>query len=212
MDPGAGRRDPAHREVPDAARRLPPQDNNTAPQVQACFDYQYECTAWWVLERLRSPEFLGIMVEHSTDLIVLTTSGPPELVSIKHRQLRQSGTVGWSQTALKKDRVLLDLYDRWVEAGRQATVAFVSDVGCSGAAAVVEKACTIDRGDARTEGKAKRILASMLQIPAVDAGQFLDSLNMLRDHMPARSHISDGNWSGRRGVITRLQVARVGPR
>ncbi len=42
-------------------------------------------------------------------------------------------------SALKRDRVLRDLYNRWNEADKQPTVAFVSNVGCDGPAAVLER-------------------------------------------------------------------------
>lgn len=127
--------------VPDALKKIPRDRKNTAPETRARFEYQDECIALFVLEHL-SDDLEGVLIEHSTDVVVLPASGMPELVSIKHREANRSGDASWSWSALRKDSVLKDLYDAWCAAERRCTVAFWSNSGFSGTAHEVWRACT----------------------------------------------------------------------
>ncbi|MCJ1676799.1 hypothetical protein MTF65_05435 [Streptomyces sp. APSN-46.1] len=108
----------------EALRALPTDSRNTAPETRARFEYQDECIALTLLEHL-ADQLVGVLVEHSTDVILIPRQGLPELVSIKHREPHHSSEPAWTWPALHKDRVLIDLHGAWLAAGKACTVAFL---------------------------------------------------------------------------------------
>lgn len=135
MSPSPDAGDPILR----ALRTLPRDRRNTAPETRARFEYQDECIALLLLEHL-ADDLHGVLVEHSTDVILIPREGLPELVSVKHREPHHRAEPGWTWAALQKDRVLADLHAAWVAAGRACTVAFHSNAGFSGPAGVLRNA------------------------------------------------------------------------
>ena len=178
--------------IPEVVYRLPIDDRNTARPTRSRFEYQDECAAWWVLQRLRSEDLLGVVVESPTDFVMLSRSGDPELVSVKHRDPNRSSSVGWTIKALREDRVLVGLYRSWSKADMPCSVAFVSNSGVEGPEAkAIHDACMTRR--AEDHQRATGILINRLGLPPGDASEFLSALEFLRDPLPARTHITDGN-------------------
>ncbi|WP_326651019.1 dsDNA nuclease domain-containing protein [Streptomyces anthocyanicus] len=172
--------------VPKPLRTLPPDAKNTAPQTRARFEYQDECAAVLVLDHL-SDGLEGILVEHSTDVILLPRSGVPELVSIKHREPNRSGDVNWSWSALRKDSVLKDLYDTWVASGKNCTVAFCTNAGFSGTAHKLWLATT-KQSQAESDLLAK--LARLIDARIAESGEFLKALTLPLHPLPRRNEIT----------------------
>jgi len=111
------------------ARGLPPDATNTAAATRSRFRYQDECIALVLLQHLGSSDLDGILVEHSTDAILISGGQSVELVSIKHREVDQSDDSGWSWDALKKQDVLASLYRQWCNAGKSCGLAFWTNAG-----------------------------------------------------------------------------------
>ena len=78
---------------------LPVSSQNSATRVRGWQQYQDDCAALVLLGRLGSDDLDGVVIERSTDLVLVSGDDDPELVSIKHREANRSGTAGWSWTA-----------------------------------------------------------------------------------------------------------------
>ncbi|MFI5746807.1 hypothetical protein [Streptomyces sp. NPDC051644] len=187
--PLMGTRENSNRQsnAPAALRNIPRDRKNTAPETRARFEYQDECIALFVLDHL-SDDLEGVLIEHSTDVIVLPTSGMPELVSIKHREANRSGDASWSWSALRKDSVLKDLYDAWCAAERRCTVAFWSNSGFTGTAHEVWRACT---GKTTPNSALFSKVASALGASIAESEEFLRHFNLPESPLPRRNEISD---------------------
>lgn len=111
------------------ARRLPSDVTNTAAATRSRFRYQDECVALVMLQHLGSSDLDGILVEHSTDAILIYGGRPVELVSIKHREVDRVDDSGWSLDALKKQDVLAGLYRQWCNVGKSCGLAFWTNAG-----------------------------------------------------------------------------------
>ncbi|MFE3606640.1 AAA family ATPase [Streptomyces goshikiensis] len=169
-------------------RALPQDRRNTAPETRARFEYQDECIALLLLEHL-ADDLHGVLVEHSTDVILIPREGLPELVSVKHREPHHRAEPGWTWAALQKDRVLADLYAAWVAAGRACTVAFHSNAGFSGPANVLRNATA--PGDPSAVREAAAELSRRLGVTAEEATAFLAALSFPRHPLPRRNEITD---------------------
>jgi tetratricopeptide (TPR) repeat protein len=174
-------------QTPTALKNIPKDRKNTARETRARFEYQDECIALFVLDHL-SDDLEGVLIEHSTDVIVLPKSGMPELVSIKHREANRSGDASWSWSALRKDSVLKDLYDAWCAAGRSCTVAFWSNSGFTGTAHEVWRVCT---GDINPTGILLSKVASAIGASASESEEFLRHFSLPEVPLPRRNEISD---------------------
>ncbi|WP_333737944.1 tetratricopeptide repeat protein [Streptomyces sp. IBSBF 2806] len=135
-----------------------------------------------------SGDLEGVLIEHSTDVIVLPISGMPELVSIKHREANRSGDASWSWSALRKDSVLKDLYDAWCASGRSCTVAFWSNNGFSGTAHEIWRVCT---GKITPTATLIAKLSSAIGASASESQIFLRHLHLPELPLPRRNEISD---------------------
>lgn len=167
---------------------VPEDKRNSAPATRARFEYQDECIANLVLDHL-SGDLDGVLIEHSTDLILIPCEGPPELVSIKHREPHHGVDSGWTWSALKKDAVLKDLYEAWVASERQVTVAFASNAGLSGPAKALWAA---HRGvDAAALQKVASRLSKEFKISENEARVFLSILHFPKSPLPRRNEITD---------------------
>lgn len=175
-------------DIPATARGLPTDDRNTAPQTRARYRYQDECTALAILNHLPSNDLEGVLIEHSTDLILIPSATLPELVSIKHREPNQSGNTSWNMSALKKQRVLIDLYRAWEAATRKCTVAFWTSSGFSGTGLRIWKVCAL--GEQPSEDLLTA-LSRHLGVARNDARMFLAALKIPVDPLPRRKEITD---------------------
>ena len=174
--------------IPSAVAALPEDRRNTAPETRARYRYQDECAAIAILNHLGSEDLEGIIIEHSTDLILLPLEGIPELVSIKHRETSQAGEAGWSWSALKRQRVLIDLYDAWNSAGRRCTLAFWTNGGFIGPTFHLWKVCT---GQIDPTEDVLRSLTAQLGVSRKNAEEFLAALTMPADPLPRRKEATD---------------------
>ncbi|MFD3553347.1 AAA family ATPase [Streptomyces goshikiensis] len=198
MSPSPDAGDP----ILQALRALPEDRRNTAPETRARFEYQDECIALLLLEHL-ADDLHGVLVEHSTDVILIPRDGLPELVSVKHREPHHRAEPGWTWAALQKDRVLADLHAAWVAAGRACTVAFHSNAGFSGPANVLRHATAPgDASAGRETGQeagreaaavreAVAELSRRLGVTAEEATAFLAALSFPRHPLPRRNEITD---------------------
>ncbi|MFE3937173.1 AAA family ATPase, partial [Streptomyces goshikiensis] len=184
MSPSPDAGDPILRSL----RALPQDRRNTAPETRARFEYQDECIALLLLEHL-ADDLHGVLVEHSTDVILIPRDGLPELVSVKHREPHHRAEPGWTWAALQKDRVLADLHAAWVAAGRACTVAFHSNAGFSGPANVLRNATA--PGDPSAVREAAAELSRRLGVTAEEATAFLAALSFPRHPLPRRNEITD---------------------
>ena len=182
------RRTPTNTPMPSAVAALPEDRRNTALETRARYRYQDECAAIALLNHLGSDDLEGVLIEHSTDLILLPVQGVPELVSIKHREPNQSGESGWSWNALKRQSVLIDLYDAWNSAGRRCTLAFWTNGGFNGATYRLWKVCT--RQTEPTEDLL-RSLTAQLSASRTDVEAFLAALTIPVDPLPRRKEATD---------------------
>ena len=172
----------------EVAHTLPKDRKNTAPETRARFEYQDECVALTLLQHFGG-HLRGVLVEYSTDMILLPAEGLPELVSIKHREPHHTKEPGWTWSALEKDHVLPDLYSAWKSSGKACTVAFQSNAGFSGSANILRQAKLNENGPA-TQGAVSQ-LRERLGVSEVEAREFLDCLNFPANPLPRRNEITD---------------------
>lgn len=166
---------------------LPEDKRNTAPATRARFEYQDECVVNLVLDHL-GEVLEGVLIEHSTDVVLIPKHGRPELVSIKHREPHHASDAGWTWSSLAKDSVLADLYSAWEYADRCASVAFVSNAGLSGPAKILWEAC---RGNESAREQSSIRLSKSLKIDLVTAQEFIADLNIPQHPLPRRNEITD---------------------
>jgi tetratricopeptide (TPR) repeat protein len=194
-----------NRRMPSAAASLPEDKRNTAPETRARYRYQDECAAIALLNHLGSVDLEGVLIEHSTDLILLPVQGVPELVSIKHREPNQSGESGWSWSALKRQRVLIDLYQAWNSADRRCTVAFWTNGSFNGSTYHLWKVCT---RQAEPTQELLRSLTAHLRARRPDVEAFLAALTIPENPLPRRKEATD---VGVRRTEELLEKHRPGP-
>lgn len=191
-------------QMPSVVASLPEDGRNTARETRARYRYQDECAALALLNHLDSEDLDGVLIEHSTDLILLPTNGVPELVSIKHRDPNQSGEPGWSWNALKRQRVLIDLYQAWNSADRRCTVAFWTSTSFYGSTHRLWQVCA--RQAEPTQDLLRSLTAQLGGSPA-DVEAFLAALRIPEDPLPRRKEITD---VGIRRTTDLLQKHRPG--
>lgn len=177
----------ADAQFPAAVRDLPRDMANSGPATFSRYGYQAKCIALHLLRHIGSDDLHGVLIEHSTDVILVPAVGLPELVSIKHREPNQAHTAAWTWTALKQSRVLSDLYEAWLAADKKATVAFWSNAGFEQKAYHLWEACSGYRPDAKREALAG--LSRHLGISHSDAEEFMACLNLPRNTLPRRNEI-----------------------
>ncbi|MFF0054919.1 hypothetical protein ACFYRI_11065 [Streptomyces microflavus] len=172
----------------EATQALPRDQRNTGPETRARFEYQDECVALTLLEHFGG-DLRGVLIEYSTDVILLPREGPAELVSIKHREPHRKGDPAWTWSALDKDRVLSDLYSAWKAAGKECTVAFHSNAGFGGPANALRQAKI--HKDAPAKDSAVAQLHKRLKISLAEAEEFFECLNFPTHPLPRRNEITD---------------------
>lgn len=175
--------------LPETVRNLPVDERNTAPETVARYDYQYECVALTVLQRIPSDDLLGVVLERTTDAVFIPRRGKPELASIKHREPNHSGAGGWSLDELKNRGVFSDLYDKWLKTDRACTVAFLSNAGFVQKGHELYRACV--KRDPRAHRSVVSYLVNQAGISKEDASSFLTIFNVASSPLPARNMITD---------------------
>ncbi|MFF4454303.1 hypothetical protein [Streptomyces goshikiensis] len=220
MSPSPDAGDPILQALRDA---LPEDRRNTAPETRARFEYQDECIALLLLEHL-ADDLHGVLVEHSTDVILIPRDGLPELVSVKHREPHHRAEPGWTWAALQKDRVLADLHAAWAAAGRACTVAFHSNAGFSGPANVLRHATAPGDASAGREAgqetgreaaagqEAVGELSRRLGVTAQEAAAFLAVLSFPRHPCRGGTRSPTSAWGARRTGWRRGAVPPYTPR
>ncbi|MBR7833260.1 ATP-binding protein [Actinospica durhamensis] len=169
---------------------IPEDLRNAGPRSRAGFTYQDECAALALLGHLGHRDLEGIVVERSTDLILLPREpARPELVSVKHREANQSSDSRWGWSDLKKERVLADLHAKWNAAGRSCTVAFWSNAGFSDATHELWLSCTKQR--TASPKLIARIQEHIGESNPDEALEFLAALRLPLEPLPRRAEITD---------------------
>jgi tetratricopeptide (TPR) repeat protein len=172
----------------DRLAALPIDGQNSAPRTRAWLQYQDDCAAMVLLGHLGGEGLDGVVIERSTDLVLIPADGDPELVSIKHREANRSGTAGWSWTAMAKDRVLHHLYEQWIAHGKRCSVAFWSNTGFADKTLGLWQVCA--NGDQASTALVRQ-LARHLGISEPRAAEFLSVLHLPQKPLPRRDEIKD---------------------
>ncbi|MFE4971837.1 hypothetical protein ACFRAR_06940 [Kitasatospora sp. NPDC056651] len=168
--------------------RLPEDRANTGPATRARFEYQDECIALTILDHW-SDGLAGVLIEHSTDAVLIPLDAAPELISIKHREPHHGVDSGWTWSALEKDSVLSDLYSAWVATEKRVTVAFLSNAGMSGPAKILWNACR--KRDPEVAAQVSDRISKMLKVSKSEAVEFIANLNFPEHPLPRRNEITD---------------------
>ena len=124
----------------------------------------------------------AVVIEWTSDYVVLARDGRIELVSVKHREEDQPP---WNFAALVKEHVFRDLHGIWKQLGEDGDYVFESNRGVSRALrSAVEKA---------TEPRAREAakLADVLDVSADEAAKFASRLILPPEPVPDRRHIRD---------------------
>ncbi|WP_433294345.1 hypothetical protein ACQP2F_32860 [Actinoplanes sp. CA-030573] len=172
----------------EALAALPVDRGNPAPQVRAWFQFQDDCAALVLLGHLGDEELAGVIVERATDLILVPKAGAPELVSIKHREANRGGTAAWTWSALEKDRVLADLYGKWLLYDKRATLAFWSNTGFAGPTHELWRVCA--KGDPPSAELLGRV-GRQLGVAPSETQAFLAALHLPEEPLPRRKEMED---------------------
>ncbi|GID29949.1 tetratricopeptide repeat protein [Paractinoplanes brasiliensis] len=156
---------------------------NTAPQTRGRFEYQDACVALRCVRNLApASPVVGVVVEWTTDYVLLTSDGSWELVSVKHRDPGQNS---WSYADLKKENVFRDLHVVWNAMAESGDYVFESNCGFSQTA----RPYVIDATHPEAAHRDVEKLARDLEIDVDEADRFLDHLRLRRDPLPDRSTI-----------------------
>jgi hypothetical protein len=124
----------------------------------------------------------AVVVEWTSDYVVLGLDGCVELVSVKHREEDQPP---WSFSDLVKEHVFRDLHGIWKQIGENGDYVFESNRGFSRSLrSAVEKA-------ANPRGAEAAKLAGVLDVNTEEAARFASHLVLPQDPTPDRRHIQD---------------------
>lgn len=124
----------------------------------------------------------AVVIEWTSDYVVLARDGRVELVSVKHREEDQPP---WNFGDLVKEHVFRDLHGIWKQIGEDGDYVFESNRGLSRPLrSAVEKAA--DPG-AREAAK----LADAIDVSAEEAARFASRLILPLEPVPDRRHIHD---------------------
>jgi tetratricopeptide (TPR) repeat protein len=131
---------------------------------------------------LPGADVAAVVIEWTSDYVVLARDGRVELVSVKHREEDQTP---WNFGDLIKEHVFRDLHGIWMQIGEDGDYVFESNRGFSRALrSAVEKAA--DPG-AREAAK----LAGAIDVSADEAARFASRLILPAEPVPDRRHIRD---------------------
>ncbi len=124
----------------------------------------------------------AVVIEWTSDYVVLARDGRIELVSVKHREEDQPP---WNFAALVKEHVFRDLHGIWKQVGEDGDYVFESNRGFSRPLrSAVEKAADLGAREAAR-------LADVLNVSAEEAARFVSRLILPPEPVPDRRHIRD---------------------
>jgi hypothetical protein len=124
----------------------------------------------------------AVVIEWTTDYVVLAQDGHVELVSVKHREEDQPP---WNFSALVKEHVFRDLHGIWRQLGEDGDYVFESNRGLSRTLRLaVEKAADPGSPEATR-------LGSAIGASAEEAARFASRLILSPEPVPDRRHIRD---------------------
>lgn len=177
---------------------LPRDLRNTARETRARFEYQDACVVLRCIPNLLpESDLAAVVVEWTTDYVVLAKDGRVELVSVKHREGDQPA---WSFNDLIKEHVFRDLHGVWKQIGEDGDYVFESNRAFSRSLrSQVEKAA-----DPGTSEAAK--LASVLGVSAEEAARFASRLILPAEPAPDRRLIRDVATARLAAVMPQLQL------
>lgn len=175
---------------------LPRDLRNTARETRARFEYQDACVVLRCIPNLLpGSNIAAVVIEWTTDYVILTTDGRVELVSVKHREEDQPP---WSISDLVKENVFRDLHGVWKEIGEDGDYVFESNRGFSrNLRSLVEKAAAPGTGEAAK-------LAKVLNVDENEAARFASRLVLSPDPTPGRRLIHDVATARLSGVMPQL--------
>ncbi|QVI20921.1 hypothetical protein KHQ06_33385 [Nocardia tengchongensis] len=168
------------------ALRLPVDKKNAGPDSEAWVQFEKHAVA---LELIRhvvdGVDLRAVVVQHSSDVMLIFGDRRPKLVSIKHREPHQrSGDSGWKRTQLQKP--LTDLHRQWVEAGRACQPVLWSNAGFVGPARVDHRNI-VEGADPSPEFVGW--LATILGVDTQEATDFATDLELTAQPLPRKFEI-----------------------
>jgi tetratricopeptide (TPR) repeat protein len=174
------------RDVAEDSRRGPglPRDvRSTARETRARFEYQDACVVLRCIPNLPPDGLIaGVVIEWTTDYVVLDHDGRMELVSVKHREQDQRP---WTFSDLVSEHVFRDLHGVWRELGEDGDYVFESSRGI----ARTLRATVLSATDPRTDAAAQ--LAVAVGISPAEAARFATHLILPPEATPDRGHIRE---------------------
>jgi hypothetical protein len=158
---------------------------NTARETRARFRFQDECVALRCIPNLVSGRITAIVVEWSSDYLMVAANGDVELVSIKHREPDQSA---WTPSRIRP--VLADLHAYWRAMDERCTCVFASSIGVS----------------SDVTGLTTAALADWLDVSQAEAARFWQALRLpnAATVLPRRSEITAVGIRDLGGVLEHL--------
>ena len=162
---------------------LPRDLRNTARETRARFEYQDSCVVLRCIPNLLPGSSLAaVVIEWTTDYVIVATDGRVELVSVKHREEDQPP---WRVSDLVKENVFRDLHGVWKEIGEDGDYVFESNRGISPELrSLVEKAADPETGEAAR-------LAKILSVTEDEAARFASRLVLPLEPTPDRRLIHE---------------------
>ncbi|MEV6364897.1 tetratricopeptide repeat protein [Nocardia asteroides] len=169
-------------------RCMPMDSKNTGPKTESYVEYEKHVVALWLVRELASDSSVcGVVMQHSSDVILLFRDRRPKLVSVKHREpSRSKSDAAWGPTQLGDADVLAVLYRQWVDTEEFCQPAFWSNAGVTGTAyaSLVSMRTTGQPDQAFVDWFARRA-----KVPVPDALRFVTDLELLSDPFPRHTEI-----------------------
>jgi tetratricopeptide (TPR) repeat protein len=162
-------------------RDLPRDTRNTARETRARFEYQDACVVLRCIPNLIPGSVEAVVIEWTTDYVVLEEDGRFELVSVKHREQDQRA---WTFGDLVKEHVFRDLHAIWKELGEDGDYVFESSRGVGPKL----RGVIADAADPATNAATR--LAQVLGVDQAEAARFAARL-ILPPPTPDRGHIRE---------------------
>ena len=152
---------------------------NAARPTRARFEYQDACVALRCIPNLTSGSGLrAVLLEWSTDYVLVYDDDRVELVSVKHRD---PGQGDWSFAKLKAENIFRDLRTIWAAMDERGDYVFESNAGCNE---------TLNEYKVHPpDPAATSAIASLLEVPVNEAYRFLTSFFLRQEVLPNRTHI-----------------------
>ncbi len=191
----------------EALSGVPADHAQHGARTRGKFDYQDHVTVLLVAETLLAGTLASVLVEYGADLTVEYVDGGRELVSVKSRDPNQRGDLGWSWSAINRQKVLRHLYELWERAEPGTTATVRTDAGLQGTAC---RLAEVD--DAPHPPELLAAVAASIDEAPERAAEFLSSFAWPRTPMPGRQHIESVAIDVLRRFLTSLDEPAAGAR